>query len=156
MHAIYSISPGSRRRPTRSNRIFSPETSHVFSQLDDGTFHTDPHKLSRRDLEDIQQIGLNGKATNIKIIRLLREEESAQNETSSHELEPKMPTARDQSLINPLVIGIAGICVVLLIALVVVAVALRRRLSAQQSQNSTPVEANVQGVNVAQTRGVAV
>ena len=163
MHAIYSVTSDSRPRPARSVRGSTADqneiTSHVLSEVDSRLFELS-HRLSRRDFEDTHQIGVHGQGTNIKMIRLLSEPADTRRNASSKgskEIEKaEQNGARDTNLVNPLVIGIAGICVLLLIALVVVGVMFRRRLLTQQNQNSPVVETNSKEVTVSQAGGVAV
>ena len=163
MHAIYSVTSGSHPRPARSVKLSTadtdeddletPLTSHVVSEVDSNLVH----RLHRRSVDD-KQIGVSGQGTNIKMIRLLLEPADSHRNTSSTELEKQTERngARDTSLVNPLVIAIAGVCVLLLVALVVVGVLFRRKLLTQQSQNAPPVETNSKQVTMTQAEGEAV
>lgn len=160
MHAIYSVTSDSRPRPARSVGSSTSDenhvTSHVLSEVDSRLFKLS-HRLYRRDIGDTHEIGLHGQGTNIKMIRLLSEPAETRHNTTSEEI--KHMTAdvpRDTSLVNPLVIGIAGVCLLLLIALVVVGVMFRRRLLTQQTQNSPAVETSSTDVTVTQGGGVSV
>lgn len=163
MHAIYSVTSDSRPRPARSVQGSTADmneiTSHVLSEVDSRSFKLS-HRLYRRDVNDAHQIGVHGQGTNIKMIRLLSEPaETRRNASSigSKEIEKAESNgARDTNLVNPLVFGIGGVCLLLLIALVVVGVMFRRRLLTQQSQNSPAVETNSREVAVVQAGGVAV
>ena len=99
-----------------------------------------------------------GQGTNIKMIRLLSEPANSRRNMSSGALEKRTETngAHDSSLINPLVIGIAGVCVLLLFALVFVGVLFRRKLLTQQSQNTPPVKTSSKEVTVVRAEGEAV
>ena len=165
MHAIYSVTSGSRPRPGRSVKRSSADkdeldfgtslTSHGLSELDSKF----ARRLYRRSADDENQIGVSGQGTNIRMIRLLFEPaESSRNTSSSKGLEQQTESneARDTSLVNPLVIGIAGVCVLLLVALVVVGVLFRRKLLTQQSQNAPPVETKSREVTMSKTEGEAV
>lgn len=141
MHAIYSVTSGGRPRPARSighsTADLSEVTSHILTEVDSRSFKLS-HKLYRRNLEDAQQMGMHGQGTNIKMIRLLSEPAETRQNTSSKNpsteiKETELNRARDTSLVNPLVIGIAGVCLLLLVALVVVAVMLRRKMLTQQT-----------------------
>lgn len=160
MHAIYSVTSDSRPRPARSVRGSttneSDVTTHVLSEVDSGSFKL-THRLHRRDIEETHQLGLHGQGTNIKMIRLLSEPAETRRNTSSEEIkQTASDAARDTTLVNPLVIGIAGVCLLLLIALVVVGVMFRRRLLTQQTRNSPAVETNSKEVTVTQAGGVSV
>lgn len=141
MHAIYSVTSGSHPRSSRSVHevdLKTSLTSHVVSKVDSKFVR----RLYRRDVDDKQQIGVGGQGTNIKMIRLLLEPADSHRNSSSGELEKQTEAetggARDTSLVNPLVIGIGGVCVVLLVVLVVMGVLFRRKLLTQQSQNAPP------------------
>lgn len=164
MHAIYSVTSGSRPRPARSVGRSTADknevTSHIVSEVDSRSFKLS-HRLYRRDIEDSQQIGVHGQGTNIKMIRLLSQPAEEHRNSSSKqteetvELNSESNRARDTNLVNPLVIGIAGVCVLLLIALLIVGVMFRRKLLTQQTQNSPPVETST-SVTLTQGGGVAV
>lgn len=160
MHAIYSVTSDSRPRPARSvggsTTGESDVTSHVLSEVDSGSFKL-THRLYRRDTGETHQLGLHGQGTNIKMIRLLSEPAETRRNTSSEEIKHSASdAAHDTNLVNPLVIGIAGVCLLLLIALVVVGIMFRRRLLSQQTQNSPAVETNSREVTVTQAGGVSV
>ena len=160
MHAIYSVTSDDRPRPARSvggpNFDENHVTSHILSEVDSRLFKLS-HRLYRRDIGDKHEIGLHGQGTNIKMIRLLSEPAETRHNTTSEEIKQMTSdTPRDTSLVNPLVIGIAGVCLLLLIALVVVAVMFRRRLLTQQTQNSPAVETSAKEVTVTQAEGVPV
>lgn len=166
MHAIYSVTSRSNSRPARSISRSSADrnevTSHILSKIDSRSFKLS-NRLHRRDLAANQQIGVHGQGANIKMIRLISEPtetERARNtsstEPSKEVREAELNRAHDTSLVNPLVIGIAGVCLLLLVTLVVVAVLFRRKLLTQQTQNSSAVESRSEEVTATQTRGVAV
>lgn len=162
MHAIYSVTSGRHPRPARSVKLSSADkdeglletslTSHIVSEVN----FNSPQRLVRRNLDD--NIGVSGQGTNMKIIRLLPEPADTPRNMSSGALEKRTETneARDSSLINPLVIGIAGVCVLLVFALVIVGVLFRRKLLTQQSQNTPPVKINSKEVTVVLAEGEAV
>ena len=158
MHAIYSVTSGSHPRSARSVHevdLKTSLTSHVVSKVDSKFVR----RLYRRDVDDKQQIGVGGQGTNIKMIRLLLEPADSHRNSSSRELEKQTEAetgdARDTSLVNPLVIGIGGVCVVLLVVLVVMGVLFRRKLLTQQPQIAPPVT-NSREVSMTQPEGVAV
>ena len=160
MHAIYSVTSDSRPRSARSVGGSSSDenhvTSHILSEVDSRLFKLS-HRLYRRDSGDTHGIGLHGQGTNIKMIRLLSEPAEIRHNTPSEEIKQAPSDApQDTSLVNPLVIGIAGVCLLLLIALVVVGVMFRRRLLIHQTQNSPTVETSSTEVTVTQGGGVSV
>jgi len=160
MHAIYSVTSDNRPRPARSVGSSTTDenhvTSHILSEVDSRLFKLS-HRLYRRDIGDTHEIGLHGQGTNIKMIHLLSEPaETRHNATSEEIKQMTSDTPRDTSLVNPLVIGIAGVCLLLLIALVVVAVMFRRRLLTQQTQNSPAVKTSATEVTATQAEGVSV
>ena len=160
MHAIYSVTSDSRPRSARSFGDSSTDeshvTSHVLSEVDSRLFKLS-HRLYRRDTGDTNEIGLHGQGTNIKMIRLLSEPAEIHHNASSEEIKQVTSDApREASLVNPLVIGIAGVCLLLLIALVVVGVVFRRRLLAHQAQNSPAVKTSSTEVTGTPGGGVSV
>ena len=91
------------------------------------------------------------------MIRLLSEPAEIHHNASSEEIKQVTSDApREANLVNPLVIGIAGVCLLLLIALVVVGVVFRRRLLAHQAQNSPAVKTSSTEVTVTPGGGVSV
>ena len=160
MHAIYSVTSDNRLRPARSIGVSTTDenrvTSHVLSEVDSRLFKL-AHRLYRRNTGDAHEVGLHGQGTNIKMIRLLSEPAEIRHNTTPEEIKQMTSDApRDTSLVNPLVIGIAGVCLLLLIALVVVAVMFRRRLLTQQTQGSPAVETSSTEVTMTQSGGVSV
>ena len=157
MHAIYSVTSGSRsgRAVSVEQEIHSKTSfsSHVLSELDNSLVH----RLFRRDAAGKRQIGVSGQGTNIKMIRLLLDPEEVQPDLPSKQIEKQTDTkeSQDSSLVNPLLIGIAAVCVVLLVALVVVGILFRGKLLTQQSL-SAPTVKNSKEESVAQGGGVAV
>lgn len=158
MHAIYSVTSGSRSRRALSveQEVHSKTSfsSHVLSELDNSLVH----RLFRRDAAGKRQIGVSGQGTNIKMIRLLLDPEEVQPDLPSKQIEKQTGTikeSQDSSLVNPLVIGIAAVCVVLLVALVVVGILFRRKMLTQQSLSASTVK-NSKEESVAQGGGVAV
>lgn len=159
MHAIYSVSPRSRSRSSRSVKLRNSETmsesssvSHVVSEVDSNRVS----RIHRRDADGKDFVGATGQGTNIKMIRLLLEPEAdTHHQNTSLGKEDKQMETKT-SLVNPLVIGIAGVCVVLLVALVIMGVLFRRKLMTEQSQNAAPVKTNPKKVTLAQSGGVAV
>ena len=71
MHAIYSVTSGSRSRRALSveQEVHSKTSfsSHVLSELDNSLVH----RLFRRNAAGKRQIGVSGQGTNIKMIHLL-------------------------------------------------------------------------------------
>ena len=183
MHAVYSVTPRkktSNQRPTREvnegnsgfhNNEPMKETI-LIHQFTESTLrkpgelsnvrignriYEHAHSLHRREAENIRDIGNNGKGTNIKMIRLIREspDDSAKipSGEQTQQLDAESTSAHGQGLVNPLVIGIAVVCGILFVALVVVAVVLRRKLLSQPPRT---VEMNTQEVAVAQSEGTRV
>lgn len=162
MHAIYSVSPRSRSRSSRSVKMRSSQmgetisesssVSHVVSEVDSNRVS----RIHRRNADGKDFVGATGQGTNIKMIRLLLEPEAdTHHQNTSLGKEDKQMETKT-SLVNPLVIGIAGVCVVLLVALVILGVLFRRKLLTEQSQNAAPVKTNPKEVTLAQSGGVAV
>ena len=164
MHAIYSVTSGSHPRPARSVErspadqlalgLGTSLTSHVVSAVDSDL----AHRLMRRNVDDARRNQPNGQGTNIKMIRLLPEPADPSRNTSLRMLERQTETngARDSSLVNPLVIGVTGVCVLLLVAMVIMGVLFRRKLLTQQSHDAPPVETNSRQVTMTQAEGEAV
>ena len=164
MHAIYSVTSGSHPRPARSVKrsladkhgvdLGTSLTSHVVSEVDSKL----AHGLIRRNVDDARRSERSGQGTNIKMIRLLPEPADSRRNTSLSKLERQTETngARDTSLVNPLVIGVTGVCILLLVALVIMGVLFRRKLLTQQSHNAPPVETNSRQVTMTQAEGEAV
>ena len=156
MHAIYFVTSGSRSRRALSveQEVHSKTSffSYVLSELDDSLVH----RLFRRDAASKRQIGVSGQGTNIKMIRLLLDPGDVKPNSPPKQLEKQTETkkSQDSSLVNPLVIGIAAVCVVLLVALVVVGILFRRKLLTQQSLSASTVK-NSKEESVAQGGGVA-
>jgi hypothetical protein len=102
----------------------------------------------RRGDGDTNTLG-PGTGTNMKIIRLIYE---SVDEKSDHQ--GKMNdslTKSDKSLVNPLVIGIAVVCGVLIIALIVVWTLYKRKGRREQ-----PVETSVHSVSTPDGKGTVV
>jgi len=163
MHAVYSVSAapsktGNRTRRRRENSK-NPSDTKVFHHIIErsaslskaakliesamltGKRPVDSvhgHHLARRDQDEVEDIGLNGKGTNMRMIRLIYNSESFEPRADDTSVPPMKSSDTDlseQELLNPLVIGIAVVCVILVIALVVVGVMYRRKGSRGQQQN---------------------
>ena len=181
MHAVYSVSTGpgtrnhSRKPRTKREALQEVPDTRLFHHIvkksnfafkrgnapEYGTIGqrsllslAHAHHLSRRALDEAQGIGLNGKGTNLRMIRLIYNSESFELGTDTNLAPSAIPrdtNFKDSGLVNPLVIGISALCVILVGALVVVGVMYRRK-----SQRQLPVEASATGVSTTDCDGTPV
>lgn len=165
MHAVYSVSSSPRKKQRNPrDTLDSPLTYHVIDQTD-VNLHTNQgsepaqhvgsgHQSYRKGMRVRRQdsdasLGV-GTGTNMKMIRLIYE---SMDETTSGRLAKTNDSLNkdNQGLVNPLVIGIAVVCVVLLIALVVVWTLYKRK-----GRREAPVETSADSVSTPQSRGTVV
>ena len=156
MHAVYSVTSKKKTTSQRSPRdTREPEADSRQTVIYELAKSAKKH-VSRRDADTIEEIGNNGKGTNLKMIRLISEPADPSAKDMPTQLlreDAGSSGAHAQGLVNPLVIGIAVVCGVLLVALVVVGVALKRKLRTPPPQVA---EANKQEVAIATSEGTRV
>lgn len=165
MHAVYSVSSSPHKKQRTPRDILdSQHTYHVIDQADfklhlnhgpEPAQHVSGgQRLSRKNKRRRRQDGDAslgvGTGTNMKMIRLIYE--SIDENTSGRLAKTNNSSNEEnQGLVNPLVIGIAVVCVVLLVALVVVWTLYKRK-----GRREAPVETSADSVSTAQSKGTVV
>ena len=167
MHAVYSITSSrgdqSKTRKRRRTINTAAEASDVkffhfllkqsraefnqeYTKTGQQSLHHDrhTHHLSRRSQGKPYGIGVNGKGTNMRMIRLIYYSDSSELSVDQNPTHVTKQYRQDQTqveLINPLVIGMSAVCVILVAALVVVGVMYRRKSNNSQRQKAIEISA---------------